>query len=73
MIYGRALYYEHDNYANRRNHYVCSSEWHDVQNGMKSIFPGYTEKDAWVHFEEFDMNRSLALEEYELYKWGFTF
>jgi len=67
MIFGRALYYEHDNYANRRNHYVCSSEWHDVQNGMRSIFPGYTEADSWVHFEEFDMNRSLALEEYELY------
>ena len=67
MVMGRALYNEHDNYYDKRNHYVCSSEWHDVQNGMRSIFPGYNEDQSWYHFEEFDLNRSYALEEYELY------
>lgn len=61
MIFGRAIYYEHDNYYQRRNHYICSSEWHDVQNGLRSIFPGYSEEDSWIHFDEFDMNRSYAL------------
>jgi len=67
MVYGRALYFQHDNYGDRRNHYICSAEWEDVASAMVSIFPGYTKEMAWEDFKDYDMNRSLAMEEYELY------
>lgn len=67
MVWGRAIFKKHDSYGDKRNGYVCISEWSDTQAYLRTLFSGYKRKIAMQHFGEFDYNRSGALEETELY------